>query len=184
MFPGFGLCSQQCPRGGKGRAAQAGGAERTGRPTRRPTRSLTWLPSLFLLAVKIGIGTLIAVIYQTLIVRSMLNIFLVDVVESRLTEKRAQVRLLTRGHTDGRRTVRVGVPTTWLQYRSQHAQLQPGTGKVSAEPQFRLLLRPAVPEGCSQPQPQPRSAGCRAQGKGFLSWLLNPKRFAFTKIIK
>lgn len=88
-----------------------------------PRGSLTWLPSLFLLAVKIGIGTLIAVIYQTLIVRSVLNIFLVDVVESRLTEKRAQVRLLTRGHTDGRRTVRVGVPTTWLQYRSQHAQL-------------------------------------------------------------
>lgn len=153
-------------------------------PRAAPRGSLTWLPSLFLLAVKIGIGTLIAVIYQTLIVRSVLNIFLVDVVESRLTEKRAQVRLLTRGHTDGRRTVRVGVPTTWLQYRSQHAQLQPGTGKVSAEPQFRLLLRPAVPEGCSQPQPQPRSAGCRAQGKGFLSWLLNPKRFAFTKIIK
>lgn len=155
MFPGFGLCSQQCPRGGKGRAAQAGGAERTGRPTRRPTRSLTWLPILFLLAVKIGIGILVAVIYQTLIVRSVLNIFLVDVVESRLTEKRAQVRLLTRGHTDGRRTVRVGVPTTWLQYCSQHAQLQPGTGKVSAEPQFRLLLHPQCLRAAPRPSPSP-----------------------------
>lgn len=88
------------------------------------------------------------------------------------------------GAQSGLESPRPGCSTAPSMHSSQHAQLQPGTGKVSAEPQFRLLLRPAVPEGCSQPQPQPRSAGCRAQGKGFLSWLLNPKRFAFTKIIK
>lgn len=57
--------------------------------------SLTRLPVLFLLAAKIGIDVLIAIICQTLVVRSMLNILLVDVVEYRLTKKRARIKLAT-----------------------------------------------------------------------------------------
>lgn len=59
------------------------------------------------------------------------------------------------GAQSGLESPRPGCSTAPSMHSSQHAQLQPGTGKVSAEPQFRLLLHPQCLRAAPRPSPSP-----------------------------